>query len=641
MHVRWGVGAVTVCLSMLTGCGQRALVKSDLPIVRVVVYRNGVAYFERAGHVDKDRVSFKMKQEEVGDFLATLAVMEQGDSSVRSAAFPLKMDDDDAKPGKKTDPAHALRTVTLALDGRSHDLQVGYVAAAPVWRPTYRLVMQANGQASLQGWGIVENLSGEDWTDVKLALVAGAPIAFDAQLGTPVIPERPIVTDQGEVIVAVPKSETSVEQEKDMDHDGVPDTADAPAPVAKSAAADPSPVPGTPPPPPPSVQAQQMEGRLKGEGAGAAATGADFRKEAPRRTTTPGYVQPSATRNVKSLAAVATQGGNHAYEMPTAITVPDKSATMVLLLEQRVRGESIFLFAPDDGIPDSSGHPFHVARFTNGTVGTLERGPIAVFQQGAFLGQGMVDPTAPGATTTVPFALERAIGVTKHTKTDVQGSRLSKIENGALWLEHDYVLKTIYDIENGGNEVAKILVKHPRSSETRLFQPPTGTEDNLGSGSALVPGTVAAHGKQSIVVDERSATAEYSDWFSEAANTAITAYIADSHSNKDVVQKLTAAWPTRALIVAETDQRQKLQGEMSALAEEAQEKRSDLRAIEKNKTAEALRKRLTDRLAAIAARQDTLTAQFIQVGQELSEVGIAWREAIRSIKLTEVPAPKP
>jgi hypothetical protein len=313
----------------------------------------------------------------------------------------------------------------------------------------------------------------------------------------------------------------------------------------------------------------------------------------------------------------------------------------VLLVEQVVHGESIFLFAPDDGIPDSAGHPFHVARFTNGTPATLERGPIAVFQQGAFLGQGMVDPTAPGATTTVPFALERSIGVTTHTKTDVQGSRVSKIENGSLWLEHDYVLKTFYDFENGGSDAAKLLVKHPRSSAMRLFQPPAGTEDNLGSGSALVPGTVAAHGKSEIVVDERSATSEYSDWFSEAANTAIVAYMADPKSNKDVVQKLAAAWPTRAQIVAKSEQRQKLQVEMSALAEEAQEKRSDLKAIEKNKTAEALRKRLTDRLAAIAARQDTLTAQFIQLGQELSEVGIAWREAIRSIKLTDVPPPKP
>src|SRR5271166_6614246 len=84
------VGTMLACVAGAIGCGSQAVVQSELPIKRVVVYRNGVAYFERAGHVEKDEVRFKMRQAEVGDFLATLAVMEQGGSSVRSAAFPMK-----------------------------------------------------------------------------------------------------------------------------------------------------------------------------------------------------------------------------------------------------------------------------------------------------------------------------------------------------------------------------------------------------------------------------------------------------------------------------------------------------------------------------------------------------------------------
>src|SRR5579859_3409762 len=218
-------GTMALCLTAgvgSVGCGRGPQVQSELPIRRVVVYRNGVAYFERAGHVDRDDVRFKMRQTEVGDFLATLAVMEQGGSSVRSAAFPLK--DETGTPPKddkeKADRDNALRTVVLSLDGRAHDLQVGYVAAAPVWRPSYRLVLEPSGEAQLQAWGIVENLSGEDWSDVQLSLVAGAPLAFEAQLGTPIIPGRPIVTDSGEVIASMPKGETSV---ADRDADGIPD----------------------------------------------------------------------------------------------------------------------------------------------------------------------------------------------------------------------------------------------------------------------------------------------------------------------------------------------------------------------------------------------------------------------------------
>ncbi|MCA9591553.1 MAG: DUF4139 domain-containing protein, partial [Myxococcales bacterium] len=215
-----------VCLGALLGvggigCGRSAIVSSDLPVRRVVVYRNGVAYFERAGHVDESEVRFKMRETEVGDFLATLAVIEKGGSSVRAAAFPLKDEEDEPKPKSQMTPdeRRGIRSVVLSLDGREHDLEIGYVAASPVWRPSYRLVVdgKAPKEATLQAWGIVQNLSGEDWRDVKLSLVAGAPLAFEAQLGASSIPQRPIVTDEGEVIAAVPKGDTTLEEANEQE----------------------------------------------------------------------------------------------------------------------------------------------------------------------------------------------------------------------------------------------------------------------------------------------------------------------------------------------------------------------------------------------------------------------------------------
>jgi hypothetical protein len=279
-------------------------------------------------------------------------------------------------------------------------------------------------------------------------------------------------------------------------------------------------------------------------------------------------------------------------------------------------------------------------RFDNGTPGLLERGPIAVFEKGSFMGQGLMDPLPPGATATVQFALERAIGVDQTRKSDVQGTRLGKIENGNLWLEHDIVLKTTYEIQNGGDKDASILVKHPRSSGYRLNDPPSGTEDNAGTGSALVPGTIPAHGRQKVVVDERSATRDWADWFSIAADNAVKAYLADKRANPGVAHQLSAAWPQRTEIAAKQEQRNKRQLELNQLAAEANEKRADLTAIEKNKAADALRKSLTARLAAIAARQDTLTAEAITLGQEISELQIRWRDAIRTIKLDEPLPPK-
>jgi len=84
----WLIGVVVAVGAL--GCARRPAVSAEgLALKRVVVYRNGVGYFERAGHIEQDKVFFKVKGSEVGDFLATLAVIEKGGSSVRSASSRL------------------------------------------------------------------------------------------------------------------------------------------------------------------------------------------------------------------------------------------------------------------------------------------------------------------------------------------------------------------------------------------------------------------------------------------------------------------------------------------------------------------------------------------------------------------------
>jgi hypothetical protein len=639
---RFFVAASVAAGVLATGCGRQALVATDtLTVQRVVIYRNGVAYFERSGHVDAGEVRFKMKQTEVGDFLATLAVMERGGSSVRAAAFPLDVDDGDAKPDADKAPADksGLRTVVLSLDGKEHDLSVGYVAESPVWRPSYRLVVHSSGAADLQAWGVVQNLSGEDWKDVKLTLIAGAPLAFHAELGTPVIPPRPTVTDEGEVIAAVVHGETSLKQDE-----------------------------AGPPPPPASAPAPEPEAEEEKDEsiAGAAPTGraggfaanrpmpkslrrkAGVAASAPAaQATTEGYgyrmadtaaAAPSPPRSLRSLAAVAVEGGSTRYDLPLPVTIPDKTATMVMLLSRPVPGEALFLFAPDGGVPDSASHPFRVARFTNGSGGILERGPIAVFEEGAFLGQGMVDPLPDGATATVPFALERGIAVDRDRKFDEQGERVAKVENGELTIERDEVTQTKYRVRNGGDAAAKVLIKHPRNSGSRLYAPPPGTEDNVGTGTALVPMSAAAHSTVDLVVDERVTTRRVSDWFSAIADKAVKAYLADPKADRAAVQKLTAAWAIRSDIVAKDQEHAKVQQESSTLSQSTEETRRNLRAIEHNKTAEALRQKLTTRLAEAATRLDDLNRRAVELESKLAELTVQFKEAVRDVSVNVAPA---
>ena len=90
-----------------------------------------------------------------------------------------------------------LRRLSIATVGTGQrDLFVSYVSEVPVWKATYRLVMPAAGESRrplLQGWAIVDNTVGEDWENVELSLVAGAPQSFVQSISKPYYVQRPVV----------------------------------------------------------------------------------------------------------------------------------------------------------------------------------------------------------------------------------------------------------------------------------------------------------------------------------------------------------------------------------------------------------------------------------------------------------------
>ncbi|HNY42363.1 MAG TPA: hypothetical protein PKJ41_18310, partial [Bryobacteraceae bacterium] len=89
-----------------------------------------------------------------------------------------------------------LRTMTIRTEGQGERrLFVSYISETPVWKATYRLVLGGKAGAAplLQGWAIVDNTSGQDWKDVSLSLVAGAPQSFIQEISKPYYSRRPVV----------------------------------------------------------------------------------------------------------------------------------------------------------------------------------------------------------------------------------------------------------------------------------------------------------------------------------------------------------------------------------------------------------------------------------------------------------------
>jgi len=89
-----------------------------------------------------------------------------------------------------------LRRMIISAQGSGdRDVFVSYISEVPVWKSTYRIILsdKPDQKPLLQGWAIIDNTVGEDWNNVQLALVAGAPQSFIQGISQPYYTRRPTI----------------------------------------------------------------------------------------------------------------------------------------------------------------------------------------------------------------------------------------------------------------------------------------------------------------------------------------------------------------------------------------------------------------------------------------------------------------
>lgn len=609
----------------LSGCATGTAVSTakELPIKSVVLYRSGVGYFERAGKFEGQALTFSVKQREVGDFLSSLTAVEATSGGVRSVSFDVPdappphvcKEGEDGCPEAPNPEEQPVAVRLLLAEQASHDLSVSYVVGAPIWRPSYRVVFDKSDKALLQAWAVVQNTSGEDWRDVRLSLTTGAPISFRSDLGTPIVPERPLVTDTGEVVSAVPLGETTLSQE----------------PPAPEAAA----------PPPAAPMAAESLAMDKAE---EREIDVDRRRSGPNKKMAqamPAPAQaPRATfgaaqleRSIASQAKAEVQSGSVTrYELDHPVTIPEGGSTMVAIVSTRVNGEKAHLFAPEGGVPLSYQHPFSVARLTNGTGAVLEKGPVSVLSENGFLGQGVLDTLPKDANAFVPFALDKSLVVESSEQYDEQQGALVRIQRGIVTVQRFSQRKTRYRVRNGDDEASKLYVRHPRWGEAELLAPPVGTE--LAPQRALVPITVPARGKAELEVVERTPVQTDFSFMDQPAADAVAVFLTGPALEAASSAALKQALALRDELLKLDNQIVALEREQGELENGAQETRDNLKAIEKVKTANDLRTRLLARLKQWDARLSELTKQLVEARTKKSELEVRLNEALEGVSLS-------
>ncbi len=307
---------------------------------------------------------------------------------------------------------------------QSRRISATYVVPTPVWKSSYRLIFPESGEPMLEGWAIVDNTSGEDWTKVRLALVSGRPVSFISRLYEPRYLQRQVAE--------LPEDQAA---QPEIYEGGVGGALGMPAP----------------PPPPPPAQAYVHELALTG------------RDASQLLKLQPGMAMPS------SIAAAAEGheiGELFEYSFSAPVTVRKDESAMLPFLQQTVTARKLLIYSGGGG----SEFPRNAAEITNSTGKTLDGCPITVYDGNAYAGEALVETVKAGDKRLISYAIDLGTRVSTAADSSRDFVREIHVSRGVMTARSTLQETTTYSIRNVDQKPKTLMLEHAIRPDYKLLK---------------------------------------------------------------------------------------------------------------------------------------------------------------------------
>ena len=336
-------------------------------------------------------------------------------------------------------------TISTAGDGE-RNLLVSYISEVPVWKSTYRIVIPTEGKPLLQGWAIVDNTVGEDWKDVELSLVAGAPQSFVQELSQPYYTRRPVVELPENAMLTPQTHEATIEGQPEIVNGELRSAGKIPTGVVGG-------VPG-------GVAGGQRGGVIGGlaSGSGGGVGASVFREIGAPPPAAP---RPDATVVAETLESATTVGATRElgdlfeYKLKDRVTIRKNQSALVPILQSRIDAEKVSVWNPSDT-------SVLRALWVNNTSDlTLDGGSFNVLEGDAFAGEGLMDAIKPGEKRIMSYAADLGVLVDAKQRADNQHVTRVTIAHGTMTQSTQERQENTYTIRNRDTSSRTVVIEHP------------------------------------------------------------------------------------------------------------------------------------------------------------------------------------
>jgi hypothetical protein len=332
------------------------------------------------------------------------------------------------------------KTVSITFDGTGNrQTRVAYLTETPVWKATYRLVLDEDKAPYLQGWAIVENQTSQDWRNVKLSLVSGRPISFTMDLYQPLYNPRPLVQPE---LYANLKPQT------------YGDAMDELKPMAS----------------PPAARSDMKKERLLGKMAQGFAGG---RANAPAESAVAADMgMGSLEEGVAPMTMAEDRGELFEYRIDQPVTLAKHTSALLPIIGQPLQGQKVSLYNQNI----NAKHPLNGYRLKNTSSLHLMQGPITLFDSGTYAGDARIEDLPPGQDRLISYALDLKTEVEPKLEGGTQELATVSLKKGTMIISRRLVEDRTYFVKNRDAKAKTVLIEQPYRADWKLAEPKEPTE---------------------------------------------------------------------------------------------------------------------------------------------------------------------
>lgn len=493
-------------------------------------------------------------------------------------------------------------TVSTAGDGE-RGLLVSYISEVPVWKCTYRLVMPRDGKPLLQGWAIVDNTVGEDWKNVELSLVAGAPQSFVQELSQPYYTRRPVVPLPENAMLTPQAHEATIEEMEEG----------APSPVVSSALASPSRIP----------EKVGVVGGVAGGQMGGVIGGIMSSSPPPP----PRFNATEAVQSLETTTTVAeTQelGDLFEYKLKDRVTLRKNQSALVPILQARISAEKISVWNPAES-------SVLRALWIDNTSGlTLDGGSFNVLEEDAFAGEGLMDPIKPGEKRLLSYAADLGLLIDAKHKSQKQKITRVVIAHGAITQVSEERDERIYTIRNRDTSPRTVVIEHPSRPGWKLVDSPEPVE----SSASFHRFRLSADPKKTTtltVKEYQPISTRYQ--LTNVTDSQIEFFLSQSAINGDVEKALRRVTAQKIAIGALDADIATRKTQIAAIAEDQQRVRENMRALKGSTEEKALVERYARELNSQEDRVQFLQREMLDLRQQRDAAQKSLNEMIENLQM--------